>query len=412
MATEGDVDYGLLIPESDQEFVILPDKTKIRFGSTGPLMKYLDEEMAAWRNVDSYIFAQYEQIKGSLNQLVKHIGDDGLKQGAINQIRSALCAFRTDTFEVHACVSSRSKLGQLLIAYRKEYQDNQVYRLRASAAFCVAMGIGRFGYNVSATWVLAAADAAVRFRGKDSLSNDIAGYRGELESLAALGVQQRTDYDNRIADFEAKKMAFDEDRKKQFADDNAKFAEHLKAADDSAEEFKQKYQERIKVLEETYHKKLQLEAPAEYWDKLAKSYLCRGWVFMFMAFLSGAVVFGWLMALLMDAECLPLFEHTKFDAATIRASLIFVALMSVAGYLIHLFTRIAISSFHLSRDYRERFQLTRVYLALIKGGDVANDENTRQIVLQSIFSRSDTGLLKGDHALTMPVAAIGELAKS
>ena len=131
---------------------------------------------------------------------------------------------------------------------------------------------------------------------------------------------------------------------------------------------------------------------------------------MFVAFLSGAVVFGWFMALLMDAECIPLFEHTKFDAATIRASLIFVALMSVAGYLIHLFTRIAISSFHLSRDYRERFQLTRVYLALIKDGDVANDENTRQIVLQSIFSRSDTGLLKGDHALTMPVA-LGEVAK-
>ena len=131
---------------------------------------------------------------------------------------------------------------------------------------------------------------------------------------------------------------------------------------------------------------------------------------MFIAFLSGAVVFGWLMALLMDAECLPLFEHTKFDAAAIRGSLIFVALMSVSGYLIHLFTRIAISSFHLSRDYRERFQLTRVYLALIKDGDVANDENTRQIVLQSIFSRSDTGLLKGDHALTMP--NVGDLVKT
>ena len=405
-----DVDYGLAIPESDQEFVILPDKVKVRFESTGPLMKYLDEEMAAWRNVDYYIFAQYEQIKNALNQIVAHAGDGGLKQGVINQIRSALCDFKTDTFEVRACVSSRSRLGELLIAYRKEYQDDQVYRSRASAAFCVAMGVGRFGYRVDATWMLAAVDAAVRFRSRDFLSEDIVGYRRELESLAALGVQQRTDYDGRVADFEAKKTAFDADRKKQFEDDNTKFAEHLKAADDSAKQFEQDYQERIKVLENTYTKLLQLKGPAEYWDELAKSYLCRGWVFMFVAFLSGAVVFGWLMALLMDAECIPLFEHTKFDAATIRASLIFVALMSVAGYLIHSFTRIAISSFHLSRDYRERFQLTRVYLALIKDGDVANDENTRQIVLQSIFSRSDTGLLKGDHALTMPVA-LGEVAK-
>ena len=43
------VDYGLAIPDSDQEFVILPDKAKVRFESTGPLMKYLDEEIAAWR---------------------------------------------------------------------------------------------------------------------------------------------------------------------------------------------------------------------------------------------------------------------------------------------------------------------------------------------------------------------------
>lgn len=404
------VDYGLAIPESDQEFMILPDKAKVRFESTGPLMRYLDEEMAAWRNVDYSIFAQYEQIKNALNQIVAHVGDGGLKQGVINQIRSALCAFKTDTFEVHACVSSRSRLGQLLIAYRKEYQDDQVYRSRASAAFCVAMGVGRFGYRVDATWMLAAADAAVRLRSRDFLSEDIVGYRRELESLAALGVQQRTDYDGRVADFETKKAAFDADRKKQFEDDNTKFAEHLKAADDSAKQFEQDYQERIKVLENTYTKLLQLKGPAEYWDELAKSYRGRGWWLLGVVGLIGVLVFGSLLALLFDCDKLPLLNHVKFDAVTVRASLIFIVLTSVAGYILHLFTRLSISSFHLARDYRERFQLTRVYLALIKDGDIQNEESTRQLILRSIFSRSDTGLLKGDHALTMPVA-LGEVAK-
>ena len=404
------VDYGLAIPESDQEFMILPDKVKVRFESTGPLVRYLDEEMAAWRNVDYSIFAQYKQIKNALNQIVAHVGDGGLKQGVINQIRSALCAFKTDTFEVHACVSSRSRLGQLLIAYRKEYQDDQIYRSRASAAFCVAMGVGRFGYHVDATWMLAAADAAVRFRSRDFLSEDIVGYRRELESLAALGVQQRTDYDGRVADFEAKKAAFEADRKKQFEDDNTKFAEHLKAADDSAKQFEQDYQERIKVLENTYTKLLQLKGPAEYWDELAKSYRGRGWWLLGVVGLIGVLVFGSLLALLFDCDKLPLLNHVKFDAVTVRASLIFIVLTSVAGYLLHLFTRLSISSFHLARDYRERFQLTRVYLALIKDGDIQNEESTRQLILQSIFSRSDTGLLKGDHALTMPVA-LGEVAK-
>ena len=361
--------------------MILPDKAKVRFESTGPLMRYLDEEMAAWRNVDYSIFAQYEQIKNALNQIVAHVGDGGLKQGVINQIRSALCAFKTDIFEVHACVSSRSRLGQLLIAYRKEYQDDQVYRSRASAAFCVAMGVGRFGYRVD-----------------------------ELESLAALGVQQRTDYDGRVADFETKKAAFDADRKKQFEDDNTKFAEHLKAADDSAKQFEQDYQERIKVLENTYTKLLQLKGPAEYWDELAKSYRGRGWWLLGVVGLIGVLVFGSLLALLFDCDKLPLLNHVKFDAVTVRASLIFIVLTSVAGYILHLFTRLSISSFHLARDYRERFQLTRVYLALIKDGDIQNEESTRQLILRSIFSRSDTGLLKGDHALTMPVA-LGEVAK-
>lgn len=406
------VDYGLAIPEEEQEFVILPDKVKVRFESTGPLMKYLDEEMAAWRNVDYYIFAQYEQIKNTLYQIVAHAGDGGLKQGVINQIRSALCDFKTDTFEVRACVSSRSRLGELLIAYRKEYQDDQVYRSRASAAFCVAMGVGRLGYRVDATWMLAAADAAVRFRSRDFLSEDIVGFRRELESLAALGVQQRTDYDGRVADFEAKKAAFDADRKKQFEDDNTKFAEHLKAADDSAKQFEQDYQDRIKVLENTYTKLLQLKGPAEYWDELAKSYRGRGWWLLGVVGLIGVLVFGSLLALLFDCDKLPLLNHVTFDAVTVRASLIFIVLTSVAGYILHLFTRLSISSFHLARDYRERFQLTRVYLALIKDGDIQNEESTRQLILQSIFSRSDTGLLKGDHALTMPMAAIGELAKS
>lgn len=404
------VDYGLAIPESDQEFVILPDKVKVRFESTGPLMKYLKEEITAWRDIDYSMSMRYDRICTELRQVIERSGEDGLKQGAINNIRNLLCAYNPEAFEVSACISSRSKLGQLLIAYRKEYKDDQVYRHRASAAFCVAMGIARFGYNVDATWVLAAADAVARFRSGGYLSEDIAGYRRELEALAAIGVQQRTDYDGRVADFEAKKAAFDADRKKQFDDDNARFAEHLKAADDSAKQFEQDYQDRIKVLEDTYTKLLQLKGPAEYWDELAKSYRSRGWWLLGVVGLIGVVVFGSLLALLFDSDKLPLLNHVNFDAATVRASLIFVVLTSVAGYLLHLFTKLSISSFHLARDYRERFQLTRVYLALIKDGDIQNDESTRQLILQSIFSRSDTGLLKGDHALTMPVA-LGEVVK-
>ena len=408
-----DVDYGLAIPESDQEFVILPDKVKVRFESTGPLVKYLNEEIAAWKGVDGSIHQAYVEAKRLLDSVVQSAGDDGLKNGALKSIRRRFAQESVSVFAIQACISSKSRLGECLHSYRQETKDQNVYQIKAVAAYCVAMGVDELQFNAAnSVWALAVADATVRFRGGGALADDISGYRRELESLAALGVQQRTDYDGRVADFEAKKAAFDADRKKQFEDDNTKFAEHLKAADDSAKQFEQDYQERIKVLEDTYTKLLQLKGPAEYWDELAKSYRSRGWWLLGVVGLIGVVVFGSLLALLFDCDKLPLLNHVKFDAVTVRASLIFIVLTSVAGYILHLFTRLSISSFHLARDYRERFQLTRVYLALIKDGDIQNEESTRQLILQSIFSRSDTGLLKGDHALTMPMAAIGELAKS
>lgn len=407
------VDYGLAIPESDQEFVILPDKVKVRFESTGQLVKYLNEEIAAWKGVDGSIHQAYVEAKRLLDSVVQSAGDDGLKNGALKSIRRRFAQESVSVFAIQACISSKSRLGECLHSYRQDTKDQNVYQIKAVAAYCVAMGVNELQFNAAnSVWALAVADATVRFRCGGALADDISGYRRELESLSALGVQQRTDYDGRVADFEAKKAAFDADRKKQFDDDNARFAEHLKAADDSARQFEQDYQDRIKVLEDTYTKLLQLKGPAEYWDELAKSYRSRGWWLLGVVGLIGVVVFGSLLALLFDCDKLPILNHVKFDAVTVRASLIFIVLTSVAGYILHLFTRLSISSFHLARDYRERFQLTRVYLALIKDGDIQNEESTRQLILQSIFSRSDTGLLKGDHALTMPMAAIGELAKS
>ena len=58
------------------------------------------------------------------------------------------------------------------------------------------------------------------------------------------------------------------------------------------------------------------------------------------------------------------------------------------------------SSFHLMRDAEEREQLTHLYLNLRDGKD--DDPESRKIILQALFSRSDTGLLAGDHSPTMP----------
>jgi hypothetical protein len=56
--------------------------------------------------------------------------------------------------------------------------------------------------------------------------------------------------------------------------------------------------------------------------------------------------------------------------------------------------------FHLSRDAEEREQLSYFYLALIKEGAVEKED--RHLIMQSLFSRADSGLLKEDSSPTMP----------
>jgi len=67
------------------------------------------------------------------------------------------------------------------------------------------------------------------------------------------------------------------------------------------------------------------------------------------------------------------------------------------------------SSYHLQRDAEEREQLAYVYLA-ITHEQKEIDAESRKIVLQALFSRADTGLLK-DSSPTMP-GGLAELIKS
>jgi hypothetical protein len=82
----------------------------------------------------------------------------------------------------------------------------------------------------------------------------------------------------------------------------------------------------------------------------------------------------------------------------------YLLFISVGIFLINFFIKLAISAFHLSRDAYERLQLTHLYLALLNEEGITKEERT--IVLQSLFSRADTGLLKGDSSPTIPDSGI------
>ena len=82
---------------------------------------------------------------------------------------------------------------------------------------------------------------------------------------------------------------------------------------------------------------------------------------------------------------------------------------SVAIYVLRITIKLAMSSFHLSRDAKEREQLAYFYLSLKK--DAAISDTERAIVINALFSRSDTGLLKGDSSPSMSANVVELLDK-
>lgn len=158
---------------------------------------------------------------------------------------------------------------------------------------------------------------------------------------------------------------------------------------------------RNKELEELYREKLRLEGPAKYWadraDTLGRQ--GKGWarlLVLFSLLLSVAAgVFFW--------EWLTNKSEIPFGLHSLQGVALFGASAAAAVFLVRVLSKLTFSSYHLQRDAEEREQLSHLYLSLINEG--ALDTESRDIVLQALFSRSESGLLGGDHGPTMPSPA-------
>jgi len=156
----------------------------------------------------------------------------------------------------------------------------------------------------------------------------------------------------------------------------------------------------MKELEGLYENKLRLEKPVKYWSNRKDTYQRAGKVWT--GLLAGVVVLAIVSMISLLYFPPEAFEASLFDgdSGSIKSLAVFVALISFFGFLSSAFAKLAFSSYHLKRDAEEREQLTYVYLSLKKDDQMNNEE--RELVLQAIFSRADTGLLRGEHAPKMP----------
>lgn len=175
-------------------------------------------------------------------------------------------------------------------------------------------------------------------------------------------------------------------------------------------DFDEESRKKILELEEIYEKKLQLTAPAEYWDKKSKEYLKQAIfsrnILIIIILLFGAF-FATILIISPDWVFNTVFEGNKI--AIVRWSIVFIALISLLIFIIKAITKVMFSAFHLARDAEERHTLTFFYLALLNDPKSEIKDEERKLIIQSLFSRADTGLLKGDSSPEMPNDFLGKI---
>ncbi|MBS6530475.1 MAG: hypothetical protein KH340_02520 [Streptococcus salivarius] len=188
--------------------------------------------------------------------------------------------------------------------------------------------------------------------------------------------------------------SFTEDKhneiQKQFDEKVSEFAEFQK----SLNEWQKEKQNKLSDLEETYKNKLSLEAPEQLWNDRAVEHQKRAtrWTY----FLIGAV-----LALIFTLVLLVIVIHDyslniiKKDLPFISESFILISIISFFIYIVRILIKIVMSNHHLATEYRQKAALTRFYQALTYAGtDIDKDE--RLIIINSLFSKVETGLVKTD----------------
>ena len=160
----------------------------------------------------------------------------------------------------------------------------------------------------------------------------------------------------------------------------------------------QKAELRVKSLEQLFEDNLRFQAPSRYWKERAASLRWQGlaWSAGLIAGVCGAsAVLMWYLLRISDGTW-----SQSFGIHSLPSVAAFLGVLGAIGFGLKFLGRMTYSAFHLQRDAEERLQLTNFYLAL--GEEANKDPATRQLVLQSLFSRSDSGLLGGEHGPSLP----------
>lgn len=155
---------------------------------------------------------------------------------------------------------------------------------------------------------------------------------------------------------------------------------------------------RLAELEETYKNKLSLEAPEKLWNNFAaehedkaKKWQCR-------------LLITSCLLILVLAELIRVIYSFSLEKLNqipfLSETFILISVISFFIYIIRVLVKLIISNQHLSVEYKQKAALTRFYQALTYAGNEI-DKEEKLIIMNALFSKSDSGLVKTDGSNDM-----------
>lgn len=176
-------------------------------------------------------------------------------------------------------------------------------------------------------------------------------------------------------------------------------------------EFKEKHSNELLNLESTYEEKLKIEKPAEFMLEKSEEYK-NSFYWWCIAITAISCLLIFLLALVVNPEVSfndkLVTVNILSEDMPVYSSVILLAMISLVIYVLRIFIKMAISSKHLMEEYKQKYSLTYFYLSLVNNGNI-EDEQSRNIILTSLFTKADTGLIKNDNSSDNTATLLSQL---
>lgn len=182
-----------------------------------------------------------------------------------------------------------------------------------------------------------------------------------------------------------------------FVDDKYKSFDETKSKIDSQiteiKKWKEQEFEDFKNLKETYIEHLSLEAPERLWNQRSNDHKEKtmSWTVVLISVAMLLIGFSTCFIKNIHKYALGVIKEVPF----LSESFILISVISFFIYIIRVIVKIIMSNHHLYVEYEQKAAMTRFYQALIKA-DANINEQERIIIINALFSKVDSGLVKTD----------------